>query len=154
MKAFLFEATQYLPRPRSEVFDFFSDACNLEAITPPWLRFQILTPAPIRMGVGTLIDYRLRVHGLPLRWRTRIAEWNPPHGFADEQVRGPYRLWHHEHTFEEADGGTLMRDSIRYAPMGGTLINRLFVRRDVEAIFAYRERRLKELFASGVFTAN
>lgn len=138
----------WVPRSRAEVFPFFADAHNLPAITPPWLKFEILTPAPIAMRAGALIDYRIKVHGLPLRWRTEIAEWNPPHRFVDVQLRGPYRLWHHTHTFEERDGGTLCGDVVRYRPVGGALINWLFVRRDVERIFAFRERRMRELFGA------
>lgn len=149
MKTFLFEASQWIPRPRPEVFQFFSDVCNLEAITPPWLNFHIETPTPIEMRTGTMIDYRLRVHGIPLRWRTRIAAWEPDRCFVDEQLRGPYRVWHHEHRFEEADGGTRMRDRVRYAVVGGAWVNRLFVRKDVERIFAYRSKQLTELFTPG-----
>jgi len=146
MKPFRFEASHFVPRPRHEVFLFFSDATNLEAITPPWLNFHIETPSPIEMRQGALIDYRLRVHGLPMRWRTRIAIWDPPHRFVDDQVRGPYRLWHHEHVFEEAKGGTWMHDRVHYAVRGGILIDRLFIRRDVKRIFAYRAQRLSGLF--------
>lgn len=146
MRTFRFEASQFIPRPRAEVFQFFSDAANLEAITPPWLKFHVVTPPPLEMRGGTLIDYRLRVHGVPLRWRTRIAIWDPPHRFVDDQLRGPYRLWHHEHVFEEAPGGTRMHDRVQYAIAGGAIINRLFVRRDVERIFTYRARRLEQLF--------
>lgn len=146
MKTFRFETSQFVPRPRDEVFRFFSDAANLEAITPPWLNFHVQTPAPIEMFEGTMIDYRLRVHGVPIRWRTRIAVWDPPHRFVDDQIRGPYRLWHHEHVFEEARGGTRMHDRVQYAVLGGSIINRLFVRRDVEDIFAHRARRLEQLF--------
>lgn len=138
----------WLPRSRSEVFPFFAEARNLEAITPPWLRFEVLTPAPIEMCAGTLIDYRIRVHGIPLRWRTEIAVWEPPYRFVDVQLRGPYTLWHHTHTFEERDGGTLCTDHVRYRPRGGALVNWLFVRRDVERIFRYRQERLKEIFGS------
>ena len=98
------------------------------------------------MGEGALIDYRLRVRGIPMRWRTRIDVWDPPHRFVDEQLRGPYRLWVHEHTFENVDGGTLMRDRVRYAVWGGALVNWLVVRRDVEKIFAYRTKQLDALF--------
>ncbi len=146
MNAFLFHAELWLPRPRDEVFEFFSNALNLQALTPPWVNFQVLTPAPIPMRAGTLIDYRIRVRGLPLRWRTEITEWDPPHRFVDVQLRGPYRLWHHTHTFEERDGGTLCLDDVRYRPVGGWLVNRLFVRRDVETIFAYRQQQLRERF--------
>jgi ligand-binding SRPBCC domain-containing protein len=144
--AFRYECELWLPSPVERVFPFFADARNLERITPPFLRFRVLTPEPIEMRVGTLIDYRLRVHGLPLRWRSEITVWDPPHRFVDEQRRGPYRKWHHEHTFEPRDGGTLTRDRVEYAVPGGVLVDRLFVRRDVERIFAYRRRVLSELF--------
>lgn len=135
----------WLRRPIDEVFAFFSRAENLEAITPPWLRFTILTPTPIPMRAGTLIEYRLRLRGWPVRWTTRIAVWEPPRRFVDEQVRGPYRRWVHAHTFERRDGGTLARDRVEYDPPGGPLVHRLFVRPEVERIFAYRQRRLREL---------
>jgi ligand-binding SRPBCC domain-containing protein len=140
--------SMFVARPIDRVFAFFADAANLERITPPWLRFDIVTPIPIAMGPGTLIDYRLRVRGLPIRWRTRISVWEPPHRFVDEQLRGPYRLWHHEHLFEPHEGGTVCRDVVRYVPPGrwlAPLIDRLFVRRDVDRIFAYRAYRLGEL---------
>ena len=134
MTVHTYQAELWLPRPRPEVFAFFAEARNLEAITPPWLKFEVLTPAPIAMRAGTLIDYRLRLHGFPIRWRTEITLWEPPVRFADTQLRGPYRLWEHTHTFVEKDGGTLCRDEVRYAVPGGALIERLFVRRDVEKI--------------------
>jgi ligand-binding SRPBCC domain-containing protein len=146
MKEYLFEAELWLPRPLSDVFPFFAEARNLETLTPPWLQFEVLTPAPIVMGEGTLIDYRIRVHGIPIRWRTEITEWCPPHRFADRQLRGPYTVWDHTHTFEERDGGTLCKDHVRYRPRGGAWVNWLFVRRDVERIFAYRQKRMTELF--------
>ena len=137
----------WLGRPLAEVFPFFADAGNLDLITPPWLRFEIVTPRPIEMKAGALIDYRLRLHGLPVRWQSEITVWQPPDRFVDEQRRGPYRLWHHEHTFTERDGGTLVGDHVRYAVWGGALVNRLFVQRDVAAIFHYRQQTLRELFA-------
>jgi len=143
---FVFESELWLARPRVEVFEFFSNAANLETLTPPWLNFHIVTPGPIAMRAGTLIDYRLRIHGIPANWRTRISVWEPPFRFVDEQLRGPYRRWHHEHTFEERDGGTLCRDRVEYDMIGGRLVNWLIVRRDVETIFAYRRRKLEELF--------
>ena len=146
MKEFLFESDLWLPRPRAEVFAFFSNARNLEILTPPWLKFEVLTPDPIAMRPGTLIDYRIRIHGLPVRWRTEITAWNPPHEFTDIQLSGPYRLWHHTHGFAERDGGTLCRDRVRYHPYGGGLINRLFVRGDIKRIFQYRQQRLLEIF--------
>jgi len=141
---------QRLPGAPADVFAFFGDARNLEAITPPLLRFRVLTPDPIAMGPGALIRYRLRVHRVPVGWLTTIREWDPPHRFVDEQLRGPYALWHHTHTFEpHPDGdGTLMRDVVRYAlPFGalGDLARRLFVARDVEAIFDYRAEKIRQL---------
>lgn len=147
MREYVFTAEQWLPRPPAEIFAFFGEARNLEAITPPWLNFEVLTPATIVMRAGTLIDYRIRVHGIPIRWRTEITEWRPPHRFVDVQVRGPYTLWHHTHTFEARDGGTLCRDEVRYRPRGGALMNWLFVRRDVESIFAFRREKLTALLA-------
>jgi len=151
MKEFTFQAETCVPRPRSEVFPFFAEASNLQTLTPPWLKFEVLTPAPIVMRPGTLIDYRIMIHGLPIRWRTEIAEWDPPRQFVDVQLSGPYTLWHHTHTFEESAGTTLCRDRVRYRPRGGTLVHWLFVRRDVERIFQHRQQRLRELFGS---TAN
>jgi ligand-binding SRPBCC domain-containing protein len=147
VKEFLLETELWLPRPRAVVFSFFASAHNLETITPPWLNFEVLTPAPIVMRPGTLIDYRIRIHGMPVRWRTEITEWTPPFQFVDKQLRGPYKLWHHTHTFEERDGGTLCHDRVRYHPLGGALMNWLFVRRDVEKIFEYRRQQLLALFA-------
>ena len=147
MKEFTFQAETCVPRPRSELFPFFAEARNLQTLTPPWLKFEVLTPAPIVMRPGTLIDYRIRIHGLRIRWRTEITEWDPPHRFVDVQLSGPYTLWHHTHTFEERDGGTRCRDRVRYRPRGGALVHWLFVRRDVERIFQYRQQRLRELFS-------
>ena len=141
-----FRAELWLPLPPEEVFPFFSDAGNLDAITPPWLHFRVVTPLPVAMRVGTLIDYRLRLHGLPLRWRTTIKEWQPPRRFVDEQLRGPYRQWIHEHRFEPRDGGTLARDVVRYAVPLDFVAYPLFVRRDIERIFAFRKESLRARF--------
>ena len=135
----------FLHQPIERVFEFFADAGNLEMITPPWLRFSILTPRPIAMREGTRIDYRLRVHGLPVRWSSEITRWDPPRGFVDEQRHGPYRLWIHLHEFVERDGGTEVRDFVRYAVPGGRLVDRLFVRGDLERIFAHRTRSLRRI---------
>ena len=148
MSEYHFDAELWLPRPVAEVFPFFSEARNLEELTPPWLKFEVLTPPPIEMRPGALIDYRIKVHGIPISWRTEIIVWDPPHQFVDVQLSGPYTLWHHTHTFTERDGGTLCRDAVRYRPRGGALMNWLFVRKDVEKIFAYRQKRLVELFGA------
>lgn len=141
-----FHAELWLPRPVAEIFGFFADAYNLQALTPEWVNFEILTPQPIRLRAGALIEYRLRIHGLPVRWQTEITVWEPTHRFVDEQKRGPYRLWIHEHRFTAQNGGTLCSDHVRYAVLGGEPVNRLFVRRDVEKIFAFRRRKLEERF--------
>jgi len=142
----IFVTELWLPAPRAQVFPFLADARNLEIITPPWLNFNVLTPGHIEMRVGAVIDYRLRVHGLPVRWRTEITGWDPPHSFNDEQRRGPYRRWSHTHTFLDKDGGTLCRDEVVYAGPGGALVNWIFVRHDVKKIFAYRATVLKKQF--------
>lgn len=136
-----------LDRPRDEVFRFFADARNLQILTPPWLDFEILTTGNIEMKTGTWIQYRLRLHGIPVRWDTEIAAWEPPARFVDEQRRGPYRLWRHEHTFLSQDGGTLVRDRVEYAVTGGRLVQRFFVEPDVKKIFEFRRRKLSEIFA-------
>lgn len=148
MRVHRFSTEQWLARPLTEVFGFFADAVNLQQLTPPWLDFRILTPLPIPMHRGTHVDYRLRVHGVPIRWRSEIEIWEPPHRFVDVQVRGPYRLWRHEHVFRERAGRTRVRDDIRYAVWGGSLVDRLLVRRDVERIFAYRKAELERRFGT------
>lgn len=141
------EREQVLPGTPPEVFGFFASARNLEAITPAFLGFRVITPDPIEMRVGTLIQYRLRLHGIPLNWLTSIQAWEPSHRFVDVQVRGPYTLWHHTHTFEEHRDGTLMRDVVRYAlPLGplGAVADALLVRRDLREIFDFRARVVSE----------
>jgi ligand-binding SRPBCC domain-containing protein len=142
-----FEADLWLPQPRADVFGFFSDAANLDLITPPWVNFQMITRLPIEMHVGTLIDYKLRIHGLPVRWRSKITVWEPPVRFVDEQLRGPYQLWIHEHTFAERDGGTLICDRVQYAVPFDCLAYPLLVRGDVKRIFRYRSDTLRRRFA-------
>jgi ligand-binding SRPBCC domain-containing protein len=142
MRIFDYRGELSIAAGRDEVFPFFSDAANLEMLTPPWLNFRIVTAPPVQMRV----DYRLRVHGFPVRWRTLITCWEPPFRFVDEQLQGPYRVWVHEHTFEQKGGRTLARDHVRYAPPGGWLIDRLLVRRDIERIFAYRTEALRLRF--------
>jgi len=143
---------QRLPGEPGDVFPFFADAGNLEAITPPSLRFAIVTPRPIEMRAGALVEYRLRLRGLPISWLTRIEEWEPGVRFVDMQLRGPYALWHHTHTFEpDGAGGTVMRDTVRYALPGGplgALPQRLFVRAELDRIFDFRARRVPELLVA------
>ena len=141
-----FNSQLWLPQPRSEIFAFFSDAGNLDSITPPWLHFRTIS-SPIEMRSGTVIDYRLRIHGFPLHWRSEITSWDPPSLFVDKQVRGPYRLWIHEHRFEERDGGTLVHDNVHYAVLFDFLIHRLVIRPDIERIFANRSDMLRRRFA-------
>ena len=140
----------WLPRPRAEVFPFFADAANLETITPPWVNFKIITLLPIAMHAGAKIEYQIRIHGVPVRWKTDITLWEPPMRFRDEQRSGPYRQWIHTHEFEEQDGGTLCRDRVNYAVWGGHLINALFVGRDVKRIFQYRREQLEQLFPAPI----
>jgi ligand-binding SRPBCC domain-containing protein len=128
------------------VFEFFSEPQNLARLTPASMKFRIVTPEPLSLGNGTRIAYRLRVHGIPLRWESEIRDWNPPHEFVDVQLHGPYRSWHHRHRFSAEDGGTLVIDEVDYAPPGGWLFDRLFIRRDLRKIFSYRIERLSELF--------
>jgi ligand-binding SRPBCC domain-containing protein len=141
-----FQSQLWLPQSRANVFAFFSDAENLDLITPPWLHFRTTTPGSGEMRLDTTIDHRLRIHGIPLRWRSKITVWDPPARFVDEQVRGPYRLWIHEHRFEEQNGGTLVHDHVRYAVILDVLIHRLLIRPDIERIFVYREKKLREIF--------
>jgi ligand-binding SRPBCC domain-containing protein len=140
---------QFVPRPLKDVFEFFSDAGNLQKLTPPWLNFRILTPGPLDIHPGTLLDYRLQWHGFPVRWRTEIVTWSPPHNFSDAQIRGPYKLWHHTHTFTAEAGGTRMTDVVVYwLPFGvlGAMAHRIGVKRDLERVFDYREQVIASLF--------
>lgn len=143
-----FHSELWVPQPRELVFQFFADARNLEHITPPWLNFEVLTPGDLVMQTGTVIDYRLRIRGIPLRWRSEITLWDPPHVFIDEQRRGPYRQWLHRHQFESRNGGTLCIDQVHYAAPGGEWIHRRLVRPDIETIFHHRTHALREQFAT------
>lgn len=150
MHTYTLQREQRLSGTPKQVFAFFGDARNLEAITPPLLQFRMVTPDPITMGAGTQLRYRLKVRGLPVSWLTLIQEWDPPHRFVDEQLEGPYALWHHTHTFEpDGDGGTVMRDVVRYAlPLGslGDLAHRAIVRPDLERIFDFRAQAVAARF--------
>jgi ligand-binding SRPBCC domain-containing protein len=136
-----------VPVPLDEAFAFFADAWNLERITPPWLNFRIRTRRPLAMGEGAVLDYRIVLHGLPIPWRTRIDVWEPGVRFVDRQVLGPYRWWRHEHTFDAVEGGTRVLDHVEYLPRLASLTRR-WVRRDVEAIFAYRREALRRELTS------
>jgi ligand-binding SRPBCC domain-containing protein len=147
----LLEHRQFIPRPRSEVFAFFSDAANLETLTPDFLKFHILTPRPITMQAGTLIDYELTLMHVRFHWQTLIEQFEPESRFVDIQLRGPYRRWHHEHCFEEADGGTWVIDRVDYEmPFGplGRVAHALWVARSLKQIFAYREAKMRDLFGA------
>jgi ligand-binding SRPBCC domain-containing protein len=134
-------------RPIEETFAFFADAENLQRLTPPWLDFSIVTPLPIEMRAGTVIDFKLRLYGVPLRWRSVIDEWQPPFRFVDTQVKGPYLVWRHTHSFESVTEGTVVRDTVEYRLVGGRLADALFVRRDLERIFTHRQKALLAHFA-------
>ncbi len=148
MKIREFKSEIWLPLPPEQVFSFFADAVNLETVTPPWLNFKILTPGPIEMREGTLIDYRLLIHRLPVKWHTCISSWQPPHFFVDEQLRGPYRKWIHKHMFDPSDGGTIVRDLVNYAVPFDSFVHSWFVRPDIENIFRYRSDQLRKHFCA------
>ena len=148
MKTYRFESQLWLPQARDQIFKFFADPGNLQRLTPHWLHFEILTPPEIAMREGSLVDYRLRLRGIPLRWQSEIQVWQPPHRFIDRQTRGPYSLWVHEHTFTEKDNGTLVGDKVEYAVPSGRLVQKFFVAPDLERIFQHRHRVLEEIFQS------
>ena len=142
MREHSLQRSQRVPVPPETAFDFYGDALNLEPMTPPWIHFRVTSPGPITMGAGTLLDYSLRLHGFPVRWRTKIETWEPPHRFTDTQLRGPYALWHHQHTFEPTDHGTVLcSDHVTYKLPGGPLgrIGQpLMVKRQLLEIFRFR----------------
>jgi ligand-binding SRPBCC domain-containing protein len=147
-RARLLEREQRLALPPERCFELFAEARNLEAMTPPWLRFRVVSPGAVEMGPGALIEYRLVLHLVPIRWLTRIEVWEPPRRFVDVQLRGPFAEWEHTHEFQPLNGSTLVRDRIRYrqrlGPLGA-LAELLFVRRDLERIFDYRREAIGEL---------
>jgi ligand-binding SRPBCC domain-containing protein len=149
MKTFWFQTETLLKTSLTDVFKFFSNAENLETITPPWLKFNIITPLPIEMRKGAVIDYQLKLYGIPLKWKTLILEWDPPFRFIDCQLNGPYKKWIHEHRFEEKGQEIHMIDSIEYALPGGILapaINSIKIKKDINKIFLYREKKIIEIF--------
>ena len=148
MKDHILEKTTFINQPLDKVFDFFSKAENLNKITPPELSFKIITPLPIKMQKGTLIDYKIKVEGIPMLWRTEISDWNPPYYFIDSQLKGPYVKWVHEHHFESVDNGTKMTDKVTFRSPGWIfepIIHYLIVKNKVEKIFEYREKILKDI---------
>ncbi|MET0593228.1 MAG: SRPBCC family protein [Polyangiaceae bacterium] len=150
-KSYRFERSQTVPRPRAEIFAFFSDASNLGKITPPFVGFEMLSKTPLVIGEGTLIDYKLRLYGVPVRWQTRIETFERDVAFTDIQLKGPYRRWHHRHTFTDVPGGTRMDDVVDYElPLGvlGSIAHALFVARSLEQIFDYRRKVITELFGA------
>jgi len=145
----VFEASQYVPKPRDEVFAFFSDAKNLERITPPTLGFTIVKQSTFEIQEGTEFDYALKIHGVPMKWRSRIIDWKPNEQFVDIQLSGPYAQWHHTHTFKDVEGGTQMSDIVRFRLRGGAIGHALvgwWVQKDVARIFAHRKKVIHELF--------
>lgn len=149
MKSHFIKTTTVIQRPLEEVFTFFSKAENLNEITPPDLQFKIITPLPIEMHKGTLIDYKIKLNGIPMKWRTLISAWEPPYRFVDEQLKGPYVKWIHEHRFEARGNETIMYDTVEFLSPGWILepiVNAIFVQHKVEGIFKYREQRMQQLF--------
>lgn len=146
----IFTQKTFVKAPIDKVFDFFSDAKNLEMITPPWLQFKILDQNTPHIQKGTVFTYRLKIHGVPIHWKTLIEEWVPNSHFVDTQIKGPYQKWHHTHRFESADGGTKVDDSVLYRVHFGALghlITGRFVRKDIQTIFAYREQAISSIFS-------
>jgi len=143
-----FQTSMRLPRPRREVLAFFADAANLQRMTPPEVGFEMLTPQPIQLTAGAHVEYKLRLLGVPVRWQTRIARWDPPHEFVDEQLQGPYKLWVHTHRFQEKDGMTTMADEVQYRlpfwPLGE--VADPLVRAQLQRIFRYRQEVIHKYF--------
>ncbi len=142
-----FHSTIVVNASLGDVFEFFSNATNLEKITPPFLNFRIVSDRQPTMQAGLKIDYKLKIHGFPCRWRSEISSWEPPYCFVDEQLKGPYRTWHHTHSFKYiSKDQTLVIDDVKYAHIGGKLVNRFFIRPDIEKIFNYRTEAIQKHF--------
>ena len=153
MAEFLLNRQMALPVPRAKVFEFFADAGNLEKITPPELGFHIITPQPMHLAEGSIIEYILKLRGFPIRWRTLISQWDPPYQFIDEQLKGPYKQWMHRHLFAELENGeTSIEDIVHYRlplePLGDTL--HFMVRGELDRIFDYREKAVREILTSNL----
>ncbi len=155
MKIYTLKREQIVPCPLDDVFPFFAEPRNLARLTPPSLGFVILTPPPLEMRRGALIDYTIGILGMRTHWRTLISDYDPPHSFTDVQLKGPYLFWHHTHTFRQAEGGTVIGDEVRYVmPFGiiGRAGHALLVKRQLRQIFDFRERVIAEIFAGGSTT--
>ena len=148
-----FQTEMWVGEPIDKVFDFFADPNNLEEITPPWLKFKVMSPQPLSVGFGAIIDYRLHIHGVPISWQSEITEWDPHRRFVDVQKKGPYHQWVHTHEFKPSAGGTLVRDTVNYNVPGGIIADKLLVRRDLEHIFGYRQSKLTELLTPKATTS-
>lgn len=145
-QTFVLERETTIAQPIESVFSFFSDASNLEFLTPSWLKFKILTESPMFMGSGTKIDYELKLHGIPINWQSAITSWDPPHKFIDEQTKGPYTQWVHVHEFVESQNGILIKDMVEYQVVGGLFTNVSYVSLQLNRIFDYRQKRMEEFF--------
>ncbi len=145
MKTFTLRRSLWVPKPLEEVFSFFSDVRNLERITPKWLNFRSVD-RPETMAEGAHIEHKLKIRCVPVTWVSEIIQWDPPYGFVDEQRKGPYRFWRHEHSFREERDGTVCEDVVKYAVLGGEIVNRLFIAPDLKKIFDYRQDKLKKIF--------
>jgi ligand-binding SRPBCC domain-containing protein len=145
MKIFTLRRTLWIPQPIDKVFPFFSDIHNLEKITPKWLNFRSVDH-PREMKEGARIRHKLKIRGIPVTWVSEITNWDPPYGFVDEQKKGPYRFWRHEHGFREERDGTVCEDVIKYAVLGGDFVNRFFIAPDLKKIFDYRQEKVKKIF--------
>ena len=145
-RGYRLRAEMLVDLPIETVFSVFANPMQLERLTPPWLNFTVLTPQPIEIRQGLLLDYRLYLHHVPINWRTEIAVWEPPFRFVDQQLRGPYYRWYHEHTFIEIDGKTWVKDDVHYIPRGGRLVHHWLVRPDLENIFRFRHQALINIF--------
>ena len=149
MENFNIHRSQFIDKPRDVVFSFFSKPENLESITPPYLHFKILNTLPVPMGKGQIINYKLKIRGISIKWNSLIKSYCPPFSFIDEQIKGPYSMWHHSHEFIEEKNGTRIVDNVKYKiPFGfiGKLINYFWVAKDLEKIFNYRQGKVNELF--------
>ncbi len=146
------DAEMWLPLAIEPVFAFFSDIANLDRLTPPWVHFETVTPQPIVLAAGKIVEHRLRIHGVPIGWKSEITVWQPPSQFVDEQRRGPYKVWVHRHDFVTENGGTWIRDHVDYRPRGWIcepLVNRWFVEPDLRRIFTYRHEKIRAVLAPG-----